>query len=197
MTLDQCLDYMRRGGIIEGGSAIHQQCYELAQQALKITARLNSQYHPPEQIRQIMADLTGQPVDDSFMMFPPFNTDCGKNITLGKNIFINSGCCFQDHGGISIGDGTLIGHNVVLATLNHDLDPRKRGTTIPAPISIGNDVWIGSNATILQGVTIGNGAVVAAGAVVSKDVAPNTVVGGVPARFIKQIDSDDKNISTQ
>lgn len=191
MTLDECLDYMRKGGVIEGGSDIHQQCYELAQQALKITSELNGSYHTSEEIREFMSLITGKTVDDSFMMFPPFNTDCGKNITIGKNVFINSGCCFQDHGGITLGDGALVGHNVVLATLNHDLDPRKRGTTIPAPIVIGNDVWIGANATILQGVTIGDGSVVAAGAVVSKDVPPNTVVGGVPAKVIKQIELED------
>lgn len=191
MTLDDCLEYMRQGGVIEGGSDIHLQCYELAQQALKITSELNGSYHTSEEIREIMSELTGKPIHDSFMMFPPFNTDCGKNITIGKNVFINSGCCFQDHGGITLGDGALVGHNVVLATLNHDLDPRKRGTTIPAPIVIGNNVWIGANATILQGVTIGDGAVVAAGAVVSKNVAPNTVVGGVPAKFIKEIELED------
>ncbi len=189
MTLEECLQYMREGGVIEANSAIHQQCYELAMQALKITAQLNGSYHPPEEIRKIMSQLIGKPIDDSFMVFPPFNTDCGKNISFGKNVFINSGCCFQDQGGITLGDGVLIGHNVVLATLNHELAPHQRGTTIPKPIVIGNNVWIGSNATILQGVTIGDGAVVAAGAVVSRDVIPNTVVGGVPAKFIKHIDS--------
>jgi acetyltransferase-like isoleucine patch superfamily enzyme len=81
----------------------------------------------------------------------------------------------------------LIGHNVVLATLNHDHAPDRRGDLIPAPIHIGRNVWIGSNSTILQGVTIGDGAIVAAGAVVNKDVAPNTVVGSVPAKIIKRI----------
>ena len=81
----------------------------------------------------------------------------------------------------------MIGHNVVLATLNHEENPEKRGNLIPAPIKIGNDVWIGSNATILSGVTVGSGAIVAAGAVVTKDVEPNTVVGGVPAKYIRDI----------
>lgn len=80
-----------------------------------------------------------------------------------------------------------IGHNVVFATLNHGLSPEKRKTTYPAPIVLGKNVWIGSNATILQGVTIGDNAVVAAGAVVTKDVAANTVVGGVPAKIMKHI----------
>ncbi len=189
MTHNECLQYMRQGGVIEGGSKQHQLCYEMALQALKITSELNGSYHPPEQIRAIMSRLIGKPIDDSFMIFPPFNTDCGKNIDIGRNVFINSGCCFQDQGGITLGDGVLIGHNVVLATLNHELAPHRRATTIPKPITIGNNVWIGSNATVLQGVQIGDGAVVAAGAVVNKDVKTNTVVGGVPAKFIRHVEA--------
>lgn len=188
MSLDEFLEYMRQGGVIDGGSDLHHFCYDLSQAALKITMEINNRYHTPEELRVLVSELIGKPVDDTFMMFPPLNTDCGRNITIGKKVFINSGCCFQDHGGITIGDGSLIGHNVVLATLNHELDPSKRGTTIPRPIIIGKDVWIGSNATILQGVTIGDGAVVAAGAVVNKDVPARTIVGGVPAKVIKQIE---------
>ena len=120
-------------------------------------------------------------------MFPPFYADYGQNITVGKNVFINSGCCFQDQGGIIIGDNVLIGQQVVIATLNHDLMPEKRANMLPAPVTIGDGVWIGAHATILSGVTIGSGAVVAAGAVVTKDVPENTVVGGVPAKIIKTI----------
>jgi acetyltransferase-like isoleucine patch superfamily enzyme len=116
----------------------------------------------------------------------PFTPTAEKNITFGKNVFINAGCKFQDQGGITIGDGALIGHNVVLATLNHDMAPEKRGNMHPAPIVIGKNVWIGSSATILPGITIGEGAIVAAGAVVNKDVPKNTVVGGVPAKVIRQ-----------
>lgn len=102
-------------------------------------------------------------------------------------MFINSGCHFQDQGGIEIGDGALIGHNVVLATINHDLDPAMNRKNHYAPIKIGAHVWIGSNATILSGVSIGEWSVVAAGAVVTKDVPPVTVVGGVPAKVLKKI----------
>lgn len=102
-------------------------------------------------------------------------------------MFINSGCRFQDQGGITIGDGTLIGHNVVLATINHDFVPEHRGDNLPAPIVLGKNVWIGANTMILPGVTIGDNAVIAAGSVVTRDVPTDTVVAGVPARKIKNI----------
>lgn len=164
----------------------------VSQEALKITAEINHGYHEPEELRGLFSKLTGRPVDKSFALFPPFHTDCGKNIHVGKNVFINMGCKFQDQGGIFIGDGTLIGHNVVLATLNHAMSPDNRSTMIPKPIHIGKNVWIGSNATVLPGVTIGDGAVIAAGAVVAKDVPENTVVGGVPAKTIRIIKQEEE-----
>ncbi len=159
----------------------------LFQEAIKITMEMNNSYHTPEELRGIMARLIGKQVDDTFRLFPPFYTDFGKNITIGKDVFINSGCHFQDQGGITIGDGSLIGHNVVLTTINHDLLPSQKRKNHYAPITIGCNVWIGSNAVILPGVTIGEWAVVAAGAVVTKDVPPYTVVGGTPARIIKRV----------
>ncbi|MDE7229434.1 MAG: sugar O-acetyltransferase, partial [Oscillospiraceae bacterium] len=121
-----------------------------------------------------------------------FYTDFGKNITIGKNVFINSGCHFQDQGGIEIGDGCLIGHNVVLATINHDLYPENNRVNHYAPIKLGKSVWVGSNSTILPGVTVGDWAVVAAGAVVTHDVPPLTIVGGVPAKVIRVIDPKEE-----
>ena len=163
----------------------------LFQEAIRIGMELNNQYHTPEEIREIMGRLTGKKIDDSFRMFPPFYTDFGKNITIGRNVFINSGCHFQDQGGITIGDDALIGHNVVLATINHDLSPLKHRENHYAPIVIEDHVWIGSNATILQGVTIGRWSVVAAGAVVSKDVEAFTIVGGVPAKEIRKVKQEE------
>lgn len=160
---------------------------EANDEARKITCRLNNEYHTKDEIREIMSELFGYKVPDTFRVFPPFSTDFGKNTIVEENVFINAGCQFQDQGGIKIGAGALIGHNVVLATLNHDLNPERRQICIPASINIGKNVWIGSNSTILPGVTIGDNSVVAAGAVVTKDVPENTVVGGVPARFIKSI----------
>lgn len=163
---------------------------EASQRALRLTMELNGTYHEPEQVRELFFQLICQPVDDTFCLFPPFYTDYGQNITVGRKVFINSGCRFQDQGGIVLGDGALIGHNVVLATLNHDEDPAKRHILHPAPIILGKNVWIGANATVVPGVTIGDGAIVAAGAVVTRDVPPGTVVGGVPARILKNIGTE-------
>ena len=166
---------------------IHRFMNDMSNEARRITFELNNAYHTPEEVRNLLSRLFGKTVDESFRVFPPFYTDFGKNITVGKNVFINACCHFQDHGGVSLGDGCQIGHNVVFATLNHGLAPEDRQTTYPAPITLGKNVWVGSNSTILQGVTIGDNAVVAAGAVVTKDVPENTIVGGVPARIIRKI----------
>ena len=191
MDLQAFLEYLNSGKPVQGGGQVHQYMHLVSQEALQITAEINGSYHTPEELRALFSRLIGKPVDQGFGLFPPFHTDCGKNITLGKNVFINMGCKFQDQGGIFIGDGALIGHNVVLATLNHAKSPRDRGTMIPAPIHIGRNVWICSNATVLPGVTIGDGAIVAAGAVVTRDVPENTIVGGVPARVIRPLSQEE------
>ncbi len=191
MDLDAFLEHLSSGKPVQGGSEAHLFMHGVSQEALKITAEINGSYHTPEELRALFSKLIGQPVDDTFGLFPPFYTDCGKNIHLGKHVFINMGCKFQDQGGIFIGDGALIGHNVVLATLNHAMSPKDRATMVPASIHIGRNVWIGANATVLPGVTIGDGAIVAAGAVVTKDVPENTIVGGVPARIIQQLSEEE------
>ncbi|MDE6280613.1 MAG: sugar O-acetyltransferase [Oscillospiraceae bacterium] len=183
----EVLEQMRRGQPMPAGSPGHRVMHDLAQEALQITMELNSRYHTPGEVRALFSQLVGKPVDEGFSMFPPFHTDCGKNITVGRNVFINACCCFQDQGGITIGDEVLIGHGVVLATINHGLSPDERGDNYPAPIVVGNKVWIGSHAAILPGVTIGDGAIIAAGAVVTRDVPANVIVGGVPAKVIKAV----------
>ncbi len=189
MDIQEFLDHVNSRKPVVPGTPAHMFMCELSQRALQITMELNSAYHTPEEIREIMSRLSGRTVPDSFNMFPPFYTDCGVNLHIGENVFFNSGCRFQDQGGIYIGDGALIGHNVVLATINHDLNPETRNTNLPAPIRIGKNVWIGANATVLPGVTIGDGAVIAAGAVVTKDVPDRCVVGGVPAKLIRKIET--------
>lgn len=137
MTVEEYKQAAARGEYIEGGSEKHLLMHSAAQQAMKITCEINSGYHTPEQLRALMSELVGYEVDKSFGLFPPIYSDFGKNIKIGKNVFINSGCCFQDQGGIELGDGCLIGHQVVIATLNHDLDPQKRGGMFPAAVKLG------------------------------------------------------------
>lgn len=189
MTTEKFLDVLNSGRMVVAGSPVHLYMQRLSQEALKITAELNGGYHSEDEVRDLFSQLIGRPVDQSFGLFPPFYTDCGKNLRIGKNVFINSGCRFQDQGGITLGDGALIGHNVVMATLNHSEQPEERANLHPAPIHIGRNVWIGASATILPGVTIGDGAIVGAGAVVTRDVPENMIVAGVPAKILRSVNT--------
>lgn len=187
MDLDDLLSELNSGRTITGDSPLHAVMHQTSQEAMRITGELNGGYHEPAEVRALLGRLIGRPVDDTVTMFPPFSSDFGRNITLGKRIFINAGCKFQDQGGIVIGDDCLIGHNVVIATLNHDLAPSRRADMHPAPVTIGRNVWIGANATILAGVTIGDDAVVAAASVVTKDVPARAIVVGSPARVVRSV----------
>ncbi len=188
MELKELLEHFNNDDTIGTDKAYIDLMRFYSREAQKITMEINYKYHEPDELAELFSELIGKPVGEGFGLFPPFYTDFGKNITIGKNVFINAGCKFQDQGGIFIDDGALIGHGVVLATLDHDFDPAKRHQLHPAPIHIGKKVWIGANAVITRGVTIGDNSVVAAGAVVNKDVAPDTIVGGVPARVIRKLE---------
>lgn len=185
MNLADFLAHVDAGRTIVGGSAEHAFMHDAAQEALRTVAELNGGYRTPDEVRDLLSRLTGRPVDASVTLFPPFATEFGKNLVLGARVFVNQGCRFQDTGGIRIGDDTLIGHGTTLTTLNHALDPARRADMTPAPVVIGRRVWIGASVTVVPGVTIGDGAVVGAGAVVTRDVPPDVVVAGVPARVVR------------
>lgn len=187
MTEKEFFEQIKKNNCVEGGSEMHQVMHALAQNAIRITHEINNQYHTEEELVALMSELTGREIDSSFGLFPPFNTDCGKNIHIGKNVFINSGCKFQDQGGIYIGDGALIGHNVTMATINHDENPDRRSNMYLSPIHMGKNVWIGDNVTILPGVTIGDGAIIGAGSIVTRDVPDNMVAMGCPAKVVRTV----------
>lgn len=187
MDTREFIEAMNAGIVVEGNSPLHLKMHELSQEALRITMDLNTRYHSPDEIINIFTELTGEEPGEGFALFPPFYTDCGKNTHVGARTFFNSGCKFQDQGGIFIGDDVLLGHNVTIATLNHLVDPDKRSGMVPKPVKIGNKVWIGSNSTILPGVTIGNNSIVGAGSVVTKDIPANSIAVGNPARVKKSI----------
>lgn len=188
MTIEEFRQHMAEGRPVESGSEAHILMHEMAQEALRITAEINSKYHTPSELHALLAELWGHDFPTSVGMFPPFGTDCGKNTWVGDRTFINMGCSFQDQGGIFIGNDCLIGHNATLCTINHNPNPERRADMTFKPIRIEDKVWLGANVTIVPGVTIGEGAIVAAGAVVTRDVEPRTVVGGVPAKFIKRVE---------
>lgn len=153
---------------------------------LKLNAQLNTS-ESVEQVRAVLSDIICQEIDVSTIVFAPFYTNFGQFITIGKNVFINHACSFLDMGDITIEDNVLIGPKVNLITENHPLNPNDRKSLICQPIVIKRNAWIGAAATILPGVTIGENSVVAAGSVVTTDVPPNTVVGGIPAKHIKNV----------
>ena len=186
MTISEFKKYVKERKALSSDD-IRQFMHDMSDEARRITFELNTSYRSQDEVRKLLSRLLGYEVPTTLRVFPPFYTDFGKNIKIGENVFINACCHFQDHGGVTIGDGCQIGHNVVFATLNHGIAPEDRHHTYPAPIVLGKNVWIGSNATILQGVTIGDNAIIGAGAVVTKDVEANTIVAGVPAQFIKHI----------
>jgi hypothetical protein len=176
------------GEIISTSDPEYPELLNVIFETMKLTAKINNGYHEQDEVRQIFSEIIGKKVDETVLLLPPFYTDFGKNISIGKNVVIQQLCTFFDRGSISIGDGVFIAPKVNLITLNHDFDPSQRSSTIAKPIVIENNVWIGINATILPGVTIGKNAIVGAGSVVTKDVKPNSIVAGNPAIFVKMID---------
>ena len=179
---------MKKGTPMEMGTDLLQAFAEYSQEALKILMDMNCRYHTPDQIRELFSKLTASKIDETCFVMPPFYTEFGKNIKMGKNIFINMCCHFQDNGGIEIGDGAMFGNNVTIATLNHDIDPKTRFNATPKPVKIGKKVWVGSNCTILPGVSIGDNSIIGAGSVVVKSIPKNSIAVGNPARVIKSIE---------
>lgn len=141
-------------------------------------------------IRLKVSELLGIEIDETTTICIPFYTDWGQHISIGKEVFINMGCTFMDRGGITIEDKVLIGPKVNLITENHPESSELRRYVYSQPIHIKKGAWIGASATVLPGITIGENAIVGAGSVVTKNVPDNTIVGGIPAKPIRQIKTE-------
>lgn len=162
-------------------------CRRLIEQNQRLLQNLNTQRHCNCEVLQLVSEITGRKIDSSVEIRLPFYTDYGRNIKIGKNVFINSNVMMVDTGGIVIEDDVLIGPGALLITVNPQIDPRHRREFDLKPVKIKKNAWIGAGAKILPGVTIGKNAIVGAGAVVTKNVADNTIVAGVPAKTINKI----------
>lgn len=160
---------------------------EVVSRTIRLCVEMNATATNVGQVRTQLSAIIGVEIDGSTAIFPPFYTNFGRSIQIGKNVFINHACSFLDIGGITIEDDVQIGPRVNLTSENHPLDPTDRQTLIPRPVVIKCNAWIGAGATILPGVTVGENSIVAAGAVVSRDVPPNTVAAGIPAKVVKTL----------
>ena len=190
MKLEKIRELMQQGTPMEMGTELLQAFADYNEEARKITMEMNNQYHTLDEVRELFSTLTASKIDESCILLPPFYTEFGKNLKLGKRVFINAGCHFQDNGGIEIGDNTMIGPKVTIVTLNHDLRPKERLTATPSPVKIGINAWIGANCTILPGVTIGDNCVIGAGSVVVKSIPQNAIAVGNPAKVTKYLAED-------
>ncbi|MGZ8553160.1 MAG: DapH/DapD/GlmU-related protein [Chitinophagaceae bacterium] len=179
-------DRMKAGELIRLDDPGYSLVLEVVARTIKLSAELNTSINV-DQIRERLSEIICTKLDSSTTVFVPFYTNFGQFIQIGKNVFINHACTFLDMGGITIEDDVLIGPKVNVITENHSLNPNDRKSLICKPIAIKRNAWIGAAATILPGVTIGENSVVAAGAVVNADVPPNVIVGGIPAKFIRNI----------
>lgn len=146
--------------------------------------RINYTDPMAEDSRALVQELIPRMGEHSHIM-APMQIDMGKNMTLGRHVFINHGLTVMARGKVEIGDEVMIGPGVSLLTANHDLNDHQ--VLLCGKITIKKNAWIGAKVIILPGVTVGENAIVAAGAVVTKDVAANTVVGGNPARILKTL----------
>ncbi len=155
----------------------------------KLLLKLNQAATPVEML-ELLGRITGQEIDESTAIFPPFHINYGKHTAIGKNVFINFDCVFLDFGGITIEDNVFIAPKVSLLTEGHPMSPKDRHSLTVAPIHLRKNAWIGGNATLMPGVTIGENSIVAAGAVVTKDVPDNSVAAGIPAKIVRSIEWD-------
>lgn len=195
MNKTDIFERLRNGEIIPANDPHGYKMREASYNTKMLLTQMNNAADPAE-IRNLLSRITGSEIDESVAVFTPLYINYGKHTKIGKNVFINFNCTFLDLGGIIIDDNVLIGPNVSILSEGHLVSPENRHSLIPKAIHIGKNVWIGAGATILQGVTIGENAIIAAGAVVSKDVPDNVVVGGIPAKVLKKIDTEQQRESS-
>ena len=151
----------------------------------KLCFKINHTEPMTKELRALEDELFLGKLDETSAFMPPMQIDLAQNVKVGKSVFVNNDFICMARGGVTIEDNVMIAPRVSVLTANHDLSDHS--VLLCSPIRICKNAWVGAGAIIVAGVTIGENAIVAAGAVVTKDVAPNTVVGGNPAKLIKNI----------
>ncbi len=187
--MNRTIERMRRGERIAESDPDFPLLCEEFENTKRLVAELNTGYHTPAEVRALLERIWGQPLDGSVRLFPPFYTAFGKTTRVGKEVFVNFGCTFLDQGGITVEDGVFVGPGAKILTEGHPEQPALRHTLLTKPVTLRRKAWIGAGAVILPGVTVGRNAVVAAGAVVTRDVPDNSIVAGVPARILRNINT--------
>ena len=143
-----------------------------------------------EMLKEMLAE-----VGENCYIEPPFRSNWGgKHVHLGNNVYFNFNATLVDDTQIDIGDSTLIGPNVTLATAGHPILPelREKALQFNLPIHIGKNCWLGAGVIVLPGVTIGDNTVIGAGSVVTKDIPANVVAVGNPCKVLREISEHDK-----
>lgn len=163
---------------------------------LQMMEEYNAAGYTPEGLEKknrILHELFAEAGEGAYIQAPYYAMWGGRHVHLGKDVYINSNCTFVDDAHIYIGDKTMIAPNVTIISASHPISPKLRaeGYGCNEPVYIGKNVWIASNVTILPGVHIGDNSVVGAGSVVTRDLPPNVIAVGSPAKVLREIGPDD------
>ena len=181
--MSNLFEKLRSGASVNMADKEYLPAIEYMQKTNLLNFRINSTIPTTNNLRPLEKEFFEGNLDETSFIATPFHIDFPNQMTIGKNVFANHSLTCMAIGGIAVGDGTMIGPHVIIATDNHDLHDKR--ILICKSVAIGENVWIGAGAEILPGVHIGDNAVVGAGAVVTRDVPDNAVVAGVPARILK------------
>jgi len=185
-TRKDIFDRLKSGKPVSMDDPEYPKIREKVNRTIGLSGKLNASTDVNE-VRKHLGEIIGDTIDESTTVFPPFYTNFGRFIYLGRNVFINHDCSFLDLGGITIEDDVMIGPRVNITSETHPLKVADRKTLVPGAVMIKHNAWIGAAATVMPGITIGENSVVAAGAVVTKDVPANSIVAGVPAKVVKEL----------
>ena len=182
-------DILKEGGTIGRDTPGHDEYARVLDEVIEKRRRFNTESLTTEERRELISDILGYQVHKTTRVVPPFHCDLGTNIKLGKNVLINYDCILLDTALITIGDNTLIGPGSKIVTASHPLEPEKRRdwSVSGKPITIGEDVWLGAGVIIVPGVTVGARSIIGAGSVVTKDVPPDSIAVGNPAKVIRKL----------